>query len=65
MGDGGGRVRQRELRGSLQAFFEIRQVFRLLSGKGETDPAVLSIAGEEACLLWGSRRSARAGGGAI
>lgn len=47
--DGGcsyGRARQRELRSSLQAFLEVRQVWRLLSGRGETDPAVLSIAGE-------------------
>lgn len=41
-----GRSRQRELRSSLQAFLEVRQVWRLLSGRGETDPAVLSIAGE-------------------
>ena len=38
--------RQRELRGSLQAFLEIRQVRRLLSGKGKIDPWVLRIAGE-------------------
>lgn len=46
--DGGscGRARQRELRSSLQAFLEVRQVWRLLSGRGETDPAVLSIAGK-------------------
>eukprot|EP00903_Cladosiphon_okamuranus_P012477 g11683.t1 len=46
--DGGGscgRARQRELRSSLQAFLEVRQVWRLLSGRGEADPAVLSIAG--------------------
>lgn len=45
--DGGsGRARQRELRSSLQAFLEVRQVLRLLSGRGEADPSVLSIAGE-------------------
>lgn len=44
---GGERARQRELRSSLQAFLEVRQVWRLLSGKGETDPSVLTIAGEE------------------
>lgn len=44
-GEDDGRLRQRELRSSLQAFLEIRQVWRLLSGKGETDRAVLSIAG--------------------
>lgn len=38
--------RMRELRSSLQAFLEIRQVRRLLLGKGETDSSVLSIAGE-------------------
>ncbi|CBJ32244.1 conserved unknown protein [Ectocarpus siliculosus] len=44
--DGGnGRARQRELRSSLQAFLEVRQVLRLLSGRGEADPSVLSIAG--------------------
>lgn len=45
--DGDGRARQRELRGSLQAFLEIRQVWRLLSGRGETDPSVQSIAGKK------------------
>ncbi len=47
-GDGGRseRARQRELRSSLQAFLEVRQVWRLLSGRGETDPTLLSIAGE-------------------
>lgn len=39
-------TRMRELRSSLQAFLEIRQVRRLLLGKGETDSSVLSIAGE-------------------
>ncbi|CAM9765911.1 unnamed protein product [Ectocarpus sp. 4 AP-2014] len=42
---GSGRARQRELRSSLQAFLEVRQVLRLLSGRGEADPSVLSIAG--------------------
>lgn len=56
-GDGGRseRARQRELRSCLQAFLEVRQVWRLLSGRGETDPALLSIAGEsnknEACTV--------------
>ena len=46
-GDGGrARQQQRELRSSLQAFLEVRQVWRLLSDKGEGDPTVLSIAGE-------------------
>lgn len=49
-GAGGERARQRELRSSLQAFLEVRQVWRLLSGRGETDPTVLTIAGEDACV---------------
>lgn len=59
-----GRMRQRELRSSLQAFLEIRQVWRLLSGKGETDPVVLSIAGKREDLHEGSifrKRGCRCG----
>lgn len=45
-GEGGGRARQRGLRRCLQAFLEIRHVWRVLAGYGETDPALLALAGE-------------------
>lgn len=51
-GEGGGRARQRELRSCLQAFLEIRHVWRVLAGYGETDPALLALAGEWLHLYW-------------
>lgn len=58
-----GKARQRELRSSLQVFLEVRQVWRLLSGRGETDPAVLSIAGER--IVQQARLSTGSGRGGV